>query len=318
MANFYFLRKQKLKAIFLIFKIQLRKYLLKKQYLSEEHLYPILILDNQYEFQKAYKDKNFLDSLTDISPLYGPTLKVKGFCIPCSEEVDFIVDMQSGGKKINNLYYPNLRERLECPLCRMKSRQRLIAAIIKKVLADKRIKVIYFMEQITPLFLHFKTLLEGKTIIGSEYLGPEFKSGEEYKGINHQDIENLSFSNDSIDLIVSNDVFEHVPRPKKALKECYRVLRANGIMIFTIPFHSDLSMSVSRANFINGVVNFVLPKVFHGNPVSQDGSLVFTDFGWDILIWLKQIGFSKSNIEIYSSKKYGHIGGGELVFNAIK
>jgi hypothetical protein len=307
LANFYFLYKQKLKAIFLIFKICLRK-----------HLYPILVLDNQYDFQEAYKDKNFLDSLADISPLYSPTLKVKGFCIPCSEEVDFIVDMQFGGKKINNFYYPNLRERLVCPLCLMNNRQRLIAALIKQVLVDERIKVIYFMEQVTPIFLHFKTLLKGKTFIGSEYLGFEFKSGKEYKGINHQDIENLSFRNDSIDLIVSNDVFEHVPNPQKAFCECYRALKKNGIMIFTIPFHSDLSKSVRRANLEDGVVNFILPEVFHGNPISQDGSLVFTDFGWDIFSWFKKIGFSKSKLEIYSSIKYGHLGGGQPVFRLIK
>lgn len=299
MANFYSLYWQ------------IREYLLK-------HLYPILVVDNQYDFKKAYKNKFFFDSLSDIPPSFNPTFKVKGFCIPCYREVDFIVDMQFGGKKINDLYYPNLRERLECPLCHMNNRQRLVATIIKQILTDDRKKVIYFMEQVTPIFLHFQNNFVGKTIIGSEYLGFGFKSGEEYEGINHQDIENLSFSEDSIDLIVSNDVFEHVPNPQKAFSECYRTLKKNGIMIFTIPFYSDLLKSISRANREDGVMNFILPKVFHGNPVSQDGSLVFTDFGWDILTWLKEIGFSKSNLEIYSSKKSGHYGGGELIFKAIK
>jgi hypothetical protein len=299
LANFYSLHKQ------------IRKYLLK-------YLYPILILDNQDDFQKAYKNKNFLDNLSDISPSYNPIFKVKGFCIPCYKEVDFIVDMQSGGKKINDLYYPNLRERLVCPLCHMNNRQRLVATIIKQTVIDERKKVIYFMEQVTPIFLYFKNLYKNKIIIGSEYLGAHFKSGEEYEGINHQDIENLSFRDDSIDLIVSNDVFEHVPNPQKAFSECYRTLKKNGIMIFTIPFYSDLSKSVSRANLEGGVVNFILPKVFHGNPVTQDVSLVFTDVGGDIFSWFKEIEFSKLNLEIYSSKKYGHIGGGELVFKAIK
>jgi hypothetical protein len=94
--------------------------------------------------------------------------------------------------------------------------------------------------------------------------------------------------------------------------------KKNGIMIFTIPFYSDLSKSLRRANLEDGVVNFILPEVFHGNPISQDGSLVFTDFGWDIFSWFKKIGFSKSKLEIYSSIKYGHLGGGQPVFRLIK
>ncbi len=49
--------------------------------------------------------------------------------------------------------------------------------------------------------------------------------------------------NKSIDVINAIELFEHVENIEQALKECYRVLKNNGIMIISIPFlfpiHSD-------------------------------------------------------------------------------
>lgn len=44
-------------------------------------------------------------------------------------------------------------------------------------------------------------------------------------GIRHEDIEKLSFKDASLDLGVSNDVFEHIANPLDAFKACARVLR---------------------------------------------------------------------------------------------
>ena len=54
-----------------------------------------------------------------------------------------------------------------------------------------------------------------------------------------KDIENLSFDDKQVDIIVSNDVLEHVANPSKGFAECARVLKNNGIMIATFPFFSS-------------------------------------------------------------------------------
>ena len=58
------------------------------------------------------------------------------------------------------------------------------------------------------------------------------------------DVSNMKqIESNSIDVINAIELFEHVKEIEKGLKECYRVLKKNGIIIISIPFlspiHSD-------------------------------------------------------------------------------
>ena len=174
------------------------------------------------------------------------------------------------------------------------------------------------MEQVTPIYNWAAATFKQHTIIGSEYLGHEYPGGTIIKGVRHEDVENLSFANRQLDLIVSNDVFEHVPNPAKAFAECVRVMKAGGVMLATIPFHRGNDESVIRARLNSGQLENILPPAFHGNPVSVDGSLVFTDFGWDLLATIKEAGFSDVAVDVYATPECGHLGGGQMVFRGVK
>ncbi len=50
-----------------------------------------------------------------------------------------------------------------------------------------------------------------------------------------EDIQKLSFRNDTFDTIISCETIEHVPSPLVALEELYRVLKPNGKFILTCP-----------------------------------------------------------------------------------
>ncbi len=45
----------------------------------------------------------------------------------------------------------------------------------------------------------------------------------------------MPFNNSVFDVVVATAVIEHVPEPEKMIIECYRVLRQDGISIFTTP-----------------------------------------------------------------------------------
>lgn len=47
------------------------------------------------------------------------------------------------------------------------------------------------------------------------------------------DLELIPFKDNSIDVITCSEVIEHSPNPKKILKEFYRVLKPNGILVLT-------------------------------------------------------------------------------------
>lgn len=290
----------------------------------KDSLRPAFIAKNKQEFQqnldklKITTDNDIKNSL--VSTIKTQTLSLDGFCVSCSRNVPLIVDMSSGGKKIGNLWKPNWRERLECPFCHLNNRQRLVAALFKQALEqlDRHDSTIYFMEQVTPIFQWSLKTFPQHEIIGSEYLGYEYPGGSIIKGVRHEDVMDLSFEDDSIDLIISNDVFEHVPQPELAFQECSRVLKPGRTMLSTIPFYDGRDTSVIRAKLEHGKVNYLLKPEYHGNPVSAEGSLVFTDFGWDLLDCILSSGFSNVELEIYASRTYGHLGNGQLVFRAVK
>ncbi len=290
--------------------------------ITSELLKPIIEINKREDFVNAFdseilsKIKRHENALINTAKNY--TFEVAGYCMPCSKIVNFLVDMQWGGQRQGNSWLPNWRERIECPLCRMNNRQRLIATLVKQELSCPQKKHVYLMEQVTPIFNWVKSTFINHAILGSEYLGYEYLGGEIINGIRHEDIENMSFSSNALDLIVSNDVFEHVPDPVKAFAECARVLKIGGVMLATIPFHSNNDESIIRAKIINGQLELILPPVYHGNPVSADGSLVFTDFGWDVLKEMQSAGFSNISIEVYASEEFGHLGGGQLVFRLNK
>ncbi len=48
--------------------------------------------------------------------------------------------------------------------------------------------------------------------------------------------ENIPFKTASVDLIITQEVFEHIRDPQKALKECHRVLKQGASIFFQVPF----------------------------------------------------------------------------------
>ena len=175
---------------------------------------------------------------------------------------------------------------------------------------------VYLYEQVTPFFTWATRSLPGP-LIGSEYLGHDVPGGTETDGIRHEDALALSFGDASLEVIVSNDVFEHVPDIDRSLAECVRVLRPGGRLLFSIPFHAGADETVQRAALSNGEVVELLPPQYHGNPVGDGQSLVFYDHGWDILERCRRAGFADAHVLGYWSALYGYLGGGlQMTFAA--
>lgn len=220
---------------------------------------------------------------------------------------------------IRNLNKENLRESCICKGCSSTNRQRQMYFAfqqhIKNLKSVKKI-VIYNTESSGPVHNKIK---DNKHYIFSEYFGEKYKSGQKIKNIRHEDLMNLSFDNDSIDIILSSDVFEHISEPYKAHKEIYRVLKKRGCHIFTVPFMQNDYLDQKRAK-INKKGNLVhlLPPIYHLDGIRPDeGALVFNLFSIEMLVKLREIGF---NTEMYFLHKpeYGIIGPNQTVFIAKK
>jgi SAM-dependent methyltransferase len=134
----------------------------------------------------------------------------------------------------------------------------------------------------------------------------------------HQDLENLSFQDASLDLIISGDVFEHIPDPYQAHRELFRVLRPGGRHVFTVPFipaalHDDVRARRSG----EGDPDLLADPIYHLDPMDPKGALVYTIFGIEMLVKLEEIGFDP-RLHLLHNPWYGILGSHGLVFEAIR
>jgi SAM-dependent methyltransferase len=247
-----------------------------------------------------------------------------GYCKVCDSPTTFLVDKLYGAQETSQGWLPNWRERLVCTHCQLNNRQRAMLQAIKEAMATRQAKgqmvSLYAMEQITPLFNWLSQHLENVT--GSEYLGENLAGGTLIDGIiegmRHENVEALSFADQCFDIITSNDVLEHVNLPEQAIAESYRVLKPGGEIFLSVPFFLHAKQTVRRAQLVNGQIEQLLPPMYHGNPLSEEGSLVFHDFGWDLLIQMKTVGFQEVALCHYWSYLYGYLGEPQYYFWARK
>ncbi len=72
------------------------------------------------------------------------------------------------------------------------------------------------------------------------YFYPDIEPGTMNNGIRCENLEKLMFPDESFDIFITQDVFEHIFRPDVAAREIMRVLRPGGVHIFTAPKHKGM------------------------------------------------------------------------------
>lgn len=162
-------------------------------------------------------------------------------------------------------------------------------------------KVVYELSARGPLF-EFLRRRAGRLTF-SEYFD-DVPAGGEKDGIPCQDVQRLTYPDESFDVCTSTEVFEHVPDDLAGFREIRRVLRRAGLFIFTVPL-SAAPHTVERARFAGGAVEHLLPPEYHGDRIRGQGRvLVFHDHGRDIVDRLRASGFASAEIDERSVGDY--------------
>lgn len=120
------------------------------------------------------------------------------------------------------------------------------------------------------------------------HLFPGLPTGEYRNGIRCEDLQNLTFPDAVFDVHITQDVFEHVPNPARAFQEIARTLAPGGAHVFTVPLVRKKEASRQRAIVSGYKIEHLLSPKYHGNPVDPKGSLVITDWGYDIIEFIYQ------------------------------
>jgi len=61
---------------------------------------------------------------------------------------------------------------------------------------------------------------------------------------------------DKFDVIVFNDVFEHIPEPNKVLKGCLAHLKPDGLLVLNLPSSTGIFYRISRLLALIGLESF--------------------------------------------------------------
>lgn len=130
------------------------------------------------------------------------------------------------------------------------------------------------------------------------FFWPDVPRGATRDGVECQDLMALTYPDHSVDLVVTSDIFEHIRRPYAAFQEIRRVLKPGGRHIFSIPVTAPMpARTFFRVDTSGDEDIYLVEPRYHGD--GKGGrSLVYTDFGADMLDELARIGLPTEALKL--------------------
>lgn len=188
---------------------------------------------------------------------------------------------------------------VRCLHCRATAVTMSLVAVLQEMSPDLHTQEVYELSSRGPLVRYLKQSC--RRLLCSEYYD-DTAPGEVKNGVLCQDVQHLTFSENSFDICSSTEVFEHVPDDRKGFAEIFRVLRPGGLLIFTVPL-SDNRRTIDRAVLVNeDTVEYLHPPQYHSDTIRGTGEvLVYRDYGLDIVDRLVEVGFC--SVELLKAKR---------------
>ena len=183
---------------------------------------------------------------------------------------------------------------VRCMRCAASAMTLSLAYALKELRPGLGSDVVYELSSRGPLFEFLRR--EVPRLTSSEYFD-DVEPGAWRGGVQCQDVQRLTFNDESFDVVTSTGVFEHVADDARGFREVRRVLRAGGVFVFTVPL-SDAGETVERARMRNGAIEHLLPPEYHGDRIRGHGRvLAYRNYGRDIIGRLQKSGFRGADID---------------------
>lgn len=169
-----------------------------------------------------------------------------------------------------------LRDNYLCLRCRSRPRNRALIEVLETRFPQWR-EAMRLHESSPGGASSKKIARECRHYIGTHFF-PDVESGRMHRGFRCENLEAQTFAHESFDLVITQDVLEHILHPDRAFSEIARTLKPGGAHLFTVPWY-HWQKTETRAVEKDGKINHLLPPIYHGNPIDRAGSLVVTDWG---------------------------------------
>lgn len=198
------------------------------------------------------------------------TLSNEGYCVTCDSETTFYSDSEW------------LRDCYLCKRCGSIPRERALMFCIERYYPNWK-----------ELRIHESSAFSrGASVKLKEHCNQyvlthffsDLQPGEMHpNGFRNEDLESQTFSDEHFDLVITQDVMEHIFDPARAFAEIARTLKPGGAHIFSVPLvNKEKPSEIWAQRDDSGNIICLHEPEFHGNPVSDMGSLVTMHWGYDI------------------------------------
>lgn len=198
--------------------------------------------------------------------------KNRGWCPICESKVVFSAE--------NNWF----RDHLLCSKCKSIPRERALMHVINTYYPNYK-----------NLCIHESSLCQRGTSPKLQAICPKYSASHFFAdiasgeispehGFQSENLEKLTFADETFDLFITQDVMEHIFNPGKAFKEIARVLKPGGAHIFTVPIinKGNKSECWAEKDPLSKEIIYHHEPEYHGNPVDNSGSLVTMHWGYDL------------------------------------
>lgn len=281
---------------------------------KERALDKILGSRGWHALSSLYRAREWLGASSRLQErLPGATESLRGFCPVCGRHTRFDSWEPPGIECRRNTFV--------CRTCKSVSRNRHVARTILDTFPTSphshSLRDFARRNDIRLLHTCASGSLHEVLKASSGYLESEFHddipSGSVVNGVICQNLEETTFCDAAFDLVITEDILEHVADPRRACRELRRILKPGGYHISTIAVYWDKPCSVRRAELRDGRVEHLLDPVYHGDPNRPEGALVFVDFGADLVgqylsetgptevLWSHQLGPEQRRCAIYDN-----------------
>jgi SAM-dependent methyltransferase len=262
------------------------------------------LVQRTYRQQAAFQ-RDFKAQSSDLARQVHTSLRLmalNGIRDPLTDAPIAATDLRVEGTNFReSLQYQGLVSRQRAVLLLL--RQLIEAGLLPRPDALR----LYCPEAITAFAEHLRGLVGHYQ--GSEYL-PDPQDPRRQQ-VRHEDLCQLSFEDRRFDVVICNEILEHVYDLPAALCSMLRVLVPGGALIGTVPFAYGQSASTVKALHLGPELDpeLLVEAEYHGDPEQpKRGSLVYRIPGWEFLDQLREAGFEDPRIEAIHSPTYGILG----------